>query len=119
VDSKKKNEEFLGHLAVIQQIEKAETELTRLVTEARQAAEDRLLQAQKDASFRIQLEHEEARQKRRELVRTEMEIAESEATQEIKDAEIKAKKYYAKGSRFISKAVDDALGIILSEEGQE
>ena len=104
------------HLGVIQQIEQAEIELNHQVTEARQAAEDCLLQAQRDASVRIQREQESARQARREMVRTEMEAAEHNAIQELKNAEISAQNYFTKGTEFVSQAVSDALKMIIGKE---
>jgi len=89
VNLKKKSERHTDHLRVIRQIEQTEAELTRQVTDARKAAEDLILQAQMDASTCIQLEQESARQARREMVRTEMEEAEFNATRELKEAEKK------------------------------
>jgi hypothetical protein len=116
VNPKKNRENHPDHLSVIQQIDQAEVELTRQVTLARQAAEDRLLQAQKDTSIHIQVEQDAARQGRREMVRTEMEAAEIKAAQELKEAEEKAKKYFAKGTQFIHEAVAESLRIIISEK---
>jgi hypothetical protein len=116
VNPKKNRENHPDHLLVIQQIDQAEVELTRQVTLARQAAEDRLLQAQKDTSIHIQAEQDAARQGRREMVRTEMEAAEIKAAQELKEAEEKAKKYFAKGTQFFHEAVAESLRIIISEK---
>jgi vacuolar-type H+-ATPase subunit H len=118
VNLKKSRESHPDHLSVIQQIDQAEVELTRQVTIARQAAEDRLLQAQRDVSVHIQSEQDAARHWRREMVRTEMEAAEQKAAQELREAEEKAKKYFAKGTQFVPEAVIEALKIIISEKDQ-
>jgi vacuolar-type H+-ATPase subunit H len=118
VNPKKSRESHPDHLSVIQQIDQAEVELTRQVTTARQAAEDRLLQAQRDASIHIQTEQDAARQERREMVRTEMEAAELKVAQELKEAEEKAKRYFAKGNQFVHEAMAEALKVILSEKDQ-
>jgi vacuolar-type H+-ATPase subunit H len=116
VNPKKSKESHPDHLSVIQQIDQAEVELTRQVTLARQAAEDRLLQAKKDTSIQIQAEQDSARQGRREMVRTEMEAAELKAAQELKEAEENAKNYFAKGTQFVHEAVAESLRIIINEK---
>ena len=118
MNPKKIRESHPDHLSVIQQIDQAEVELTRQVTLARQTAEDRLLQAQRDATIYIQTEQDTARQGRREMVRTEMEAAELKAAQESKEAEEKAKEYFAKCTQFVHEAVAEAMRIIISEKDQ-
>jgi hypothetical protein len=118
VNPKKSRESQPDHLSVIRQIDQAEVELTRQVTIARQAAEDRLVQAQRDASIHIQIEQDAARQGRREMVRTEMEAAELKEAQELIAAEEKAKQYFSKGTKYVHEAMAEALKIIISEKDQ-
>jgi vacuolar-type H+-ATPase subunit H len=118
VNPKKSRESQPDHLSVIRQIDQAEVELTRQVTIARQAAEDRLVQAQRDASIHIQIEQDAARQGRREMVRTEMEAAELKEAQELIAAEEKAKQYFSKGTKYVHEAVAEALKIIIGEKDQ-
>ncbi len=116
MNQKKKSEIRPDHLGIIKQIGQVEIESNSQIKAARLAFEDRILKAEKEASILIQNEQESARQMRREMVRTEMTAAESNAGVELKDAEKKAEKYLLQGAEFVDQAVSEALKHITLDE---